>query len=139
VPFTNLDSEPNLAEPIARYLFEKGHYSSEKAEVKYRAWMPPKNKLKSVYRIVGLSEAEIWQIGKEQVEPEIGHSILARADVGVRAIVELGLQIVPSEPPPRHANVTGWPDQKEAQMSKAQELAAVSVFRQRPTQVDDIV
>lgn len=60
-----------------------------------------------------------------------GNEIRARADLSVGAIQQLGLQVESAEPPPRHANIIGWPAEKDRMMSLAQELAEASTLRVR--------
>lgn len=50
----------------------------------------------------------------------------ARADLSVRSIQALQLVVTSDQPPPRHAQIQGWPMEKSAIMSLAQELAAES-------------
>ena len=49
-----------------------------------------------------------------------------RADIQLDSFLDADLQIEPDNEPPRHANIIGWPDEKEKQKSIAQELAARS-------------
>jgi hypothetical protein len=54
---------------------------------------------------------------------------VGRADISVAAVQKIGLQVTPHEPPPRHANIVNWPDEKSAQRLKAMELAADAQYR----------
>ena len=59
----------------------------------------------SVFRISfpqQLSESAIWQIGQEHVQGT-GNPIKARADLLASAVYENSLEVIPDEPPPRHA------------------------------------
>jgi hypothetical protein len=57
--------------------------------------------------------------------------ILGRADIGASFVITRGLNVVPSEPPIRHANIIGWPEQKSEQRLVALELAAEAIFYKR--------
>ena len=98
--------------------------------VKPRVFHPaPKDHKTSVFRIPGLSEKEIWQFGDVYVAAVVGRKILARAEVSVGQVNSIALRVEPDEPPPRHANVTGWASEKDRWMSQAQELAALATLR----------
>ena len=125
MPFENLNSDPDPSESVTRYIFEEDHFARTKARVKPKALEPSsRDNLASVFRIIELSNIQIWQLGQIFVEPIRGRPTLARADIPISNITRLGLRVDPSEPPPRHANIAGWPGEKDANMSKAQELAA---------------
>lgn len=81
--------------------------------VLYNAFFPPVDLRPcelSVYRIKGLTESEIWDIGETHVGKKGDAAIKARADLRARYFREQNLTIVKDEPPSRHANVTGWPE-----------------------------
>ena len=82
----------------------------------------------SVFRILALTDAAIWSLGQDHVANPRGATIYARADLIVAAILGVGLHVDPAEPPPRHANIVGWPTEKHASMSLAQQLAAEAVL-----------
>jgi hypothetical protein len=125
VPFEHLNSTPDPSETVTRYIFEAGHFSRTTARVKAKALEPSSiDNLASVFRIIELSDEQIWELGQLFVEPRRGRSTLARADIPISNIIRQGLRVDPDEPPPRHANIAGWPGEKDANMSKAQELAA---------------
>jgi len=88
-----------------------------------------------VFRLQELTESQIWSLGDRYVASPFGKDLRARAELSVAQIIEVGLQVEPAEPPPRHANITNWPIEKHAWMSRAQELAAVAILRLRKTKV----
>lgn len=127
---TSLPSDPAADEVTTRYLNQEGHFVPSTGRVKPRAFHPARNDHKtSVFRISGLSERQIWLIGDIYVEAVVGRKILARAEVSVAHVHSLELRVEPDEPPPRHANITGWAAEKDRWMSKAQELAALATLR----------
>jgi len=70
--------------------------------------MPHPHIALSVFRILGLAEVEILQIGEEvgrlRSKPLVGRGELTAAHVRT-----LGLDVKAKEPPPRHADIVGWP------------------------------
>lgn len=121
------------SEQLARFIFSRKLYSPAKAEVKYAAFMPRRRSETSVLevpvsRISGLPEVEIWTIG-EQVGQQSGRTLRARADISVSMVYARELHVDPDEPPPRHANITGWPETESEQELIAIELAAGALLR----------
>ncbi|MFH0905030.1 MAG: hypothetical protein V1854_07615 [Methanobacteriota archaeon] len=84
-----------------------------------------------VTRHLGLSEAELWQIG-QSVADKRTLPLYGRADVEARAIRKHSLCIQPTPEPKNHANITGWPKEKPAQKIIAQEIAAAAKFISTP-------
>lgn len=124
MPFENLNTDPDSAEVVIRYIFAPGHFAATTGRVKPKAFEPAQDNQASVFRTVGLADHEIWDLGREHVEPVRGRPSLARADIPIQNVSALGLRVERLEPPPRHANITNWPDTKDAKMSKALQLAA---------------
>jgi hypothetical protein len=92
----------------------------------------PYNGETSVFRISELLNAEIWDIGiREVVKEEQGKSLIGRADILTSIVTGNGLEVIPQEPPPRHANIIGWPEEKSEQKQIAMELAAEAQFYKR--------
>jgi len=120
-----LNSTVGPEESLGRYL-QKGYYSSEKNSVKPQAFMPPPNLHLSVFRIDGLQWEEIWEIGQIKVMDAMPkpRELRGIADVKALKVQENGLEIEPDNIPPRHANIIGWPEEKEKQKMIAQGLAA---------------
>ena len=72
-------------------------------------------------------------MGEAYVDLPLGNKLRARAELSVAQITGVGLRVESAEPPPRHANIAGWPGEKHEWMSRAQELAAVATLRLRAT------
>jgi len=120
------------SETLSRFILQKNWYRPSDSTVKYATFMPnPNNGQTSVFRIYGLSDKEVWDIGELEVAPRLVKPVLGRADIGVSNVMEKGLKILPSEPPKRHANIEGWPEEKSEQTLIAIELAAKSIFLKR--------
>jgi hypothetical protein len=116
-------------EVLSRFIMQTNWYRLSDNRVRYAAFMPnPKNGETSVYRISGISGREVWEIGDREVGLRRDKPILGRADIGASFVITKGLNVVPSEPPIRHANIIGWPEQKSEQRLVAIELAAEAIF-----------
>ena len=116
-------------EVLSRFIMQTNWYRLSDNRVRYAAFMPnPKNGETSVYRISGISGREVWEIGDREIGLKRDKPILGRADIGVSFVITKGLNVVPSEPPIRHANIIGWPEQKSEQRLVAIELAAEAIF-----------
>ena len=127
---TSLPPDPTPDEVATRYLHQEGHFAASSGRVKPRAFHPAREDHKtSVFRIAGLSERKVWLLGDLRVTAALKRKILARADVLVTHVQSVGLQVQPDEPPPRHANITGWASEKDRWMSEAQELALLATLR----------
>ena len=117
-------------EKLARYIFSARHFSREKLRVKAEAFMPSRGEV-SVFRIDGLDEEAIWEIGND-VALKREQTLYARGDTKANDIrniqdEEIRLDIVRDEPPPRHANIVGWPENdKPRQKVLALQIAATA-------------
>ncbi|MBI4651268.1 hypothetical protein HY745_08300 [Candidatus Desantisbacteria bacterium] len=116
-PFEQITTD----EPLCRYLTSSSHFSQQNNRVKYSAFMPPSNLKLSIFRIVGLEENEIWEMGKKNISDKNLHG---RAEISPMDINKAGLKIDPDNIPERHANIIGWPDEKSARQMAAIELAS---------------
>lgn len=96
----------------------------------FHAFMPYKGAV-SVFRLKGLSEQEIWKIGHEIADP-LGKTLYGRGDVEAQAVASAELTIDPDNVPERHANIVGWPDEKQKQKLRAMELAKVAALQLHP-------
>lgn len=86
-----------------------------------------------MFRVEGLTEPEIWELGEAHIILAPGSPLHARADLSVEQVNRVGLRVESAEPPIRHANITNWPLEKDQWMSRAQDLAAVAILRLRQT------
>lgn len=112
------------SERITRYIMSTSQFSVKNSIVKHNAFMPPKNRKQSVYRTSALSEQKIWQIGNDCVAAPQEKNIYARGDLVALYIFKTGLKVVPDKKPhPKHADITGWPEEKHEQLMLAKVLA----------------
>ncbi|RJQ20828.1 MAG: hypothetical protein C4560_04580 [Nitrospiraceae bacterium] len=110
-------------EDLTRYILHKNHFSILHKRVKYAAFLPAPNGETSVFRVSGLADIAIWEIGDKEVAGKRETAILGRADIPAFHVLNSTLKIKPDENPPRHANITGWPKEKSEQKLIAIELA----------------
>ena len=119
-------------DPLARFIYSKSHFSRDNNRVKHNAFMPGPDSKTSVFRTKDLNEAATWAIG-EGVAQKREQTLHARGDILAADVSKANLTLVPSEPPPRHANIENWPAEKDAQMLKAIELADTAKLVTKPT------
>jgi hypothetical protein len=110
------------SESLSRFIFEKGLIRPDYT-LRHTVFMPnKKNGETSVFRISGISEEQIWNIAFDVAKKRV-KQLFGRADILASKVFAKELQVVPKEPPPRHANIIGWPDDPSLTKSIAQELA----------------
>ncbi len=118
------------SETLSRFVL-KERYIRANNTVKPAAFEPNKNGETSVFRISGITNNEIWDIGDREVAPKRNRPILGRADINTAIVISNELKVIPSEPPKRHADITGWPDERSKQKQIELELAAESEFHKK--------
>ena len=121
-------------EKLARFIFSKKHFASEKNIVKYGAFIPDSNSEDlSVFHISGLSESEVWCIGRRHVQGT--RRLKARADFCAKFVYENNLKVILDRVGhERHANVTPIPLDKRARDRFARKLALASQLVIMPTE-----
>lgn len=111
-------------ELITRYVLNKRQFSVLNKRIKPAAFLPPPNLQMSVYRTEAIDESAIWDIGTKYVAEPQDKVLCARGDLSAEKFADFGLEIVPDvRPHPLHANVEGWPTEKDKQKMIAVELA----------------
>ena len=119
-----MDKNISHSEDLTRYILNH-HYIRSNKTVRWNALIPNRDGETSVYRITGISDTEIFEIGEMFVANLIGKPLLGRTDIGVLKIFKQRLNVRPEPSPhPRHANIYGWPDERPEQRLIAMELAA---------------
>jgi len=82
--------------------------------------------------IDGLQEQEIWQVG-DLIGKERAKNALARGDLSKSSVLKVGLTVdLTPGLHDLHADVSGWPTDKDEQKSIALELCAKSKLCLRP-------
>lgn len=111
-------------EKLARFILHRSHLRSDRT-VKPDAFIPFPYPDLSVTRHVQLSEAELWNIGRD-VAWQTGKTLRGRADMHAFIFKQHKLRVIaaPTVTNPNHANVIEWPSEKSAQKHIAQQIAA---------------
>jgi hypothetical protein len=90
---------------------------------KYSAFSPPSTLKLSVFRIESLSDAEVWDLAVQKVEPYRG-KIDGRGDLIVSQVLQNKLNVIPDEDETsRHADIVGWPEDHGLRNTIAMRLA----------------
>jgi hypothetical protein len=121
---------------LARFIFSRQHYSPQKNAVKYGAFLPVRNSETSilevsVFRISSIPDDQIWSIGEQEVAQRSGRTLRARADITLSGVQDKELRVDLDDIPLRHANITGWPEERSEQKLIAIELASSALLRLR--------
>ncbi|MCZ6675520.1 MAG: hypothetical protein O7C75_21540 [Verrucomicrobia bacterium] len=104
-----MPEEVGNSELLARFVFQRRHLYQD-GQPKPAAFLPNSNNETSVSRVDSLSDQEIYIEGKECERRRTDNPTLyGRALVGNEVVLDLNLRTVKDEPPPRHANIVGWP------------------------------
>lgn len=118
--------------PLTRFAFTRKWVSRADGgfRLKYHAFMPRSAHGRplelSVFRVDGMTEQQIWEHGREHALPP-KRNFHGRADVNQGVVDTTGpLRVDFDEPPPRHANVVGWPKERDQQLALAQGLASAA-------------
>lgn len=112
------------AESIVRFMTQSSHFSRVHAVVKQAAFLPARYPVEtSVSRI----EAREQDILEAWARSGISHGKLyGVAHLTASEVREIGLEVVASEPPHRHAAIVSWPSHihdSAAEKSQHKELA----------------
>lgn len=121
-------------ELLARYITSSRWFRKQDRTVKQDAFIPPENPLElSVTRHLTLTEDNLWKIGKGIVK-DTPRTLHGRADVETKQVLAQKLEVVPQpvSDNPNHANIVGWPVEKNERKMRALELAKVTRFVPNP-------
>jgi hypothetical protein len=117
-------SEVSREEEITRYLLEKKEIRSN-GKLHWRALLPNKDGETSVYRISGCSENDIWVTGLHDVAAARGKVLVGRGDLKAVSVYDKALNLRADEnPTSKHADIIGWPEEKDRLQAIAIDLAA---------------
>lgn len=102
-------------ERLARFLRSGSHVAKSTGRIKAAAFLPAPDDDTSVFRSDGMESNEIRDLAAEHVEQATVHGT---ALVGANHVFDEDLEVVAVEPPPRHANIRGWPTAEKPDMQK---------------------
>lgn len=127
-----LPREPAADEPIARFLTSSSHFRREARTVREGAFLPrPPACEVSVFRVRSLTPDRILALGKES-GPDVKR-IFGYGQITVEDVTAVALAVQPAEPPPRHADIVGWPQDPDPALNKARQLAIAKRLARRAT------
>jgi hypothetical protein len=109
-------------EEVARSLTSSSHVSPSIGRIKHNAYLPAPDDDTSVFRCSSLSSERVFALIPEERRTRHGAAIV---QAGV--IREAGLDVLAQEPPPRHANIRGWPlhTDPDEQKARRKEIATI--------------
>jgi len=121
------------AERLARYLFRKNSVRPD-GTVKPDEFIPYRHTTLSVTRHKELLETELWIIGSD-VAAQRQVSLYGRGDTLTQTFLDEKLMVRadPLKENPNHANVEGWPTDKQTQKSIALEIVRSVQFVPKPS------
>ena len=123
-PSVELDPVVSHLETVCKYQLEKRDVRGN-GTVHHRAFMPAPDGARSVFRISWLPDSEIWSLGLEKVARVRNLPLLGRLNVNAGLVYDQELRFnADADRRSRHADIVGWPPEKEKQQSIAQILAA---------------
>lgn len=109
-------------EPLVRFLTSDGQFNKQMA--KPPSFMPgPADAKTSVFRQPAEPVDALWETAAREIP---GRHVRAAAVLTAAAVRQATLKVEAEEPPPRHANIAGWPEianDTDATRAKRKELA----------------
>ena len=113
---------------LTRYIRPKQkRYITEDGKVRTAAFSTGSDGKISVFVTSNMLLNDIWAHGDEHFPQEI----IGRAYLDAQVVFDEGLSIDFNDIPPKHADILGFPDNQELNLSKRQALAAEAKFNKR--------
>lgn len=112
-------------EELVRFLTSSSQFNS--TMVKPSAFMP-KNGTTSVFRHESEPNNHIWLLGKDHIETT--RTVYGAAIIRALHVRMAFLDVVAHEPPPRHANILGWPSTTDPEMQRAKQKEFATALAQ---------
>jgi hypothetical protein len=104
-------------EDLARFLTSSSQFNAQM--VKPSAFLPStKDHETSVFRHGSEPRAALWAIGNQYITGS--RAIHGAAIVKAREVRAATLEVIATEPPPRHAAIRGWPRNDDPELQKEQ-------------------
>ena len=103
-------------EPLARFMTSSSWFARTTRRVKHNAFLPAPDDDTSVFRARDLPPEALWKIGEEAM-PDVGFH--GAGIVKASLVRKATLDVIAGEPPPRHANIRGWPKNDDPELQKA--------------------
>jgi hypothetical protein len=114
-------------EPLARFLTSRSFFNA--VMVKPAAYMPnPKDGNTSVFRHGAEPRGSLLRLAHEHV---LGQRTLHGIAICLaRHVRDAQLDVAADEPPPRHANISGWPIANDPELTKARQKESAALIAQ---------
>jgi hypothetical protein len=124
---SGLAEEVADGEDLARFLTSSSQFNALMA--KPSAFLPsPRDGETSVFRHGRELRGALWRIGTEHV---VHRTVHGAAIVETRRVRAALLEVMAREPPPRHANIVGWPSlSPDPEMGKAERKERAALIAQ---------
>ena len=115
-------------EDLARFLTSSSQFNA--AGIKPSAFLPnPKNRETSVFRHGSHPRESLWRTAEEHLAGT--RTLHGAAIFKATHVRSAALDVVAQEPPPRHANIVGWPwSQTDPEMGKAEQKERAALIAQ---------
>lgn len=110
-------------EEVARSLTSSSHVTASTGRIKHNAYLPAPDDDTSVFRCSGLSVEVLHAL-----IPEERHTRHGAAVVKAEVVREAGVDVIAEEPPPRHANIRGWPRHTDPDEQKARRKEVATII-----------
>ncbi len=115
---SGLPEDVDDGEDLARFLFSNSQFKS--TGVKHSAFMPsPNDKETSVFRHGVKPAKELWKLGADLAAS--GRNLHGAAILKAREVRKVTLDVLASEPPPRHAAIRKWPTDSDPVLERARQ------------------
>lgn len=116
-------------EGLARFLTSSSQFNA--AGVKPSAFLPnPKNGETSVFRHGSHPSESLWRIAEEHLPAN--RNLHGAALCTAKHVRSASLDVVSKEPPPRHANIVGWPSSSiYPELGKAEQMERAILIAQQ--------
>jgi hypothetical protein len=123
-PIAELEPVVSRLETVCKYQLNKKDVRAN-GTVRHSAFMPASDGARSVFRVSGLLDQQIWSLGLEKVARVRTLPLFGRIDLNAGLVYDQELTFhADTDRQSRHADIVGWPPEKEKQQSIAQILAA---------------
>lgn len=115
-------AEVGQDEQLARFLFDRKEIRSD-GSLHWRAFLPNRDGETSVSRVDGCKEGKILAMGFDVARAR-GQALIGRGEVLASSVYALSLQVrADNDLASRHADIIGWPDEKDRKQAVAIDLA----------------
>jgi ribosomal protein S18 len=117
----------DAGELLARFVTQRGQFRSKDKTLKQDLFVPHPRRDLSVTRHRDATEEELWAVGRD-VAGALRRTLYGRGDLRSEEceVDSLRVKAKPLPNNPNHADVTGWPSQKQDQKAIAIKLAAAA-------------